>query len=139
MVYGICFLTAIQKSKTCSKLVGCYDSCQGHVASGGPGRGGCFRFSRLPKKQIQHESTRVVFVLCIRVVLFLFLWLSKKHIQYEGTSFFCFFGASKKSKCNKRAQGFCFCFFGAAKKANPIGGHKGCVFAFWGLPKKQIQ
>ena len=104
--------TAIQKSKTCSKLVGCYDSCQGHVASGGPGRGGCFRFSRLPKKQIQHESTRVVFVLCIRVVLFLF----------------CGF---RKSTSNTRAPVF-FAFLGLPKKANAIRGHKGFVFAFLG-------
>ena len=74
----------------------------------GPGHGGCFRFFRPPKKQVQHESTRVVLVLCIRVVFFLF----------------CGF---RKNKSNIRAPVF-FCFFGAAKKTNPIGGHKGCVF-----------
>ena len=74
----------------------------------GPGHGGCFRFFRPPKKQVQHESTRVVLVLCIRVVFFLF----------------CGF---RKNKSNIRAPVF-LCFFGAAKKTNPIGGHKGCVF-----------
>ena len=87
----------------------------------GPGHGGCFRFFRPQKKQVQHESTRVVLVLCIRVVFFLFWWLSKKQIQYKGTSFSLLFWSCQKNKSNRRAQGCVFPECGAKGSRLTVG------------------
>ena len=68
-------------------------------------------------------------------MFFVFVVHPKKTIEGHKGCVFVFWGASKKNKCTRRAQGLCFFVLVLPEKT--IGGHRGCVFPFLMLQKNK--